>query len=389
MILFTSGFGEKYNFLILILSIQVISVPFDVQFLFKGEEKFKVIALRTIFIRLAILVCIFSFVKTENDTWIYALCISLATFIPNFIMSISILGKLRIPKFSELKFKKHIKPAILIFIPTLAVTIYSVFDKTMIGFLSENSDYENGCYEHAYKLNSIMTFMTTILSTVLVSRNANDYGKYGIDGIKQSLYFSSNFVWFMSLPLIVGNFVLARNLCSWYLGDGYIIVPELTWIMSIRFLTSGFTEVFGSQLFIVIGKEKYPLVAAICAAILNVSLNFLFIPIFGSIGAAITTAISETSIMLILAFFVIRGKYLSVKKILLMSWKYIISAAVMFPAVYFLNECFEYSWWSFIIVTITGMLVYFTCLLILRDSFIKLLFNGLKNIFRKKMTEEQ
>jgi len=386
-LLFSIGFGEKYNTLILILSLQVVAVPFDVQFLFRGEENFKIIAIRTIIIRLSILVSIFIFVKNENDTGIYALCVSLATLIPNILLSISALRRMGLPKIKELSFKRHMKPAFIIFVPTLAITINSAFDKTMIGFLAKNADYENGCYEHAYRLNSVMTFVTTILTAVLISRNSNEYSKNGVEGIRKNLYFSANYVWLIGLPLMVGNFVLAKNLCSWYLGDGYEIVPELTWIMSIRFIASGMTEVFGSQLFIVIGKEKYSMIAALTAAAINVALNFIMIPFLGAYGAAIATAVSEVVITLVLMFYVVRGKYLSIKKIAVLSWKYIIASAVMFVPIYFLNKAFDYSIWSFILVMVTGMVTYFITLLLLRDQFVRYRLVDLKLMLTRRKSD--
>ena len=72
-IAYTVGFGENYNYLILILSIQVIAIPFDIQFLFRGDEDFRAIAIRTILMRLVSLICIFVFVKDEGDLFFYTL----------------------------------------------------------------------------------------------------------------------------------------------------------------------------------------------------------------------------------------------------------------------------------------------------------------------------
>lgn len=368
-LLYTVGFGDNYNKLILILSIQVLAVPFDIQFLFRGQENFAAIAIRSIITKVIGLICVFCFVKQESDLWIYTLCMSLTVVGSNLIMWFSLKKNIFLINIHELKIFRHLKPAILIFLPTLAVTIYSVFDKTMIGILSENPDYENGCYEQAYKLNSIMLLLVTIISPVLVSRNSNDYSKNGIEEIRNNLYFACNYVFIIGTPLIVGNFVLSKNLCSWFLGDGYEEVPKLLNIMSIRFILSGFGEVFGNQLFIAIGKEKYPMIATFIAAFLNVGLNALLIPHIGAIGAAITTAISEAIVTVILILFVVKGKYLSIKKICAMVWKYLISAAIMFVPIYFMDKCLGYTIWSFILIAVSGGCVYGLVLLVLKDKF--------------------
>lgn len=377
-VLFTIGFGENYTRLILILSIQVIAIPFDIQYLFRGDEDFKTIAIKTIVLKLIGLACIFIFVKTENDTWIYCLCLSLSTLISNLIMWPVIFKRIRAVKIKDIKILKHFWPSFLIFLPTLAVTIYSVFDKTMIGLLAQNPDYQNGCYEQAYKLNSVALLLITVVSSVMVSRNAHDYSVGDFESVKRHIYFSSSYVWMLGLPLIVGFVVLSDNLCYWFLGDGYAEVPLLLMIMSVRFIASGFGVVFGDQLFIAIGKEKYPTIATVIAAVLNVVLNYWLIPIYGAIGAAITTAVSELLVTLILGILVCKGKYVSIKHIFALSWKYIIAAAVMFVPIYFIQKYMSYSVWTFLLITFVGIIIYGGILLLLRDKF---LITNLKNCF--------
>ena len=368
-ITFTVGFGENYNYLILILSIQVIAVPFDIQFLFRGDEDFRAIAIRTILMKVAALVCIFVFVKDEGDLWVYALLISVSTIAANIIMWPAIIKRISFIKPRELQLLRHIKPAFLIFLPTLAVTIYSVFDKTMIGLLAANPDYENGCYEQAYKLNSVALLLVTVISSVMISRNAHDYQTGDKDSLERHLYFACNYVWMIGVPLIVGFAVLSQNLSSWFLGDGYEEVPLLMQVMSVRFIASGFGVVFGDQLFIAIGKEKYPTIATLCAAGVNILLNYFLIPVLGATGAAIATAVCEVMVTAVLAFFAWRHKFLSLKKVLFSSWKYILSAGVMFVPIYFLQMYLGYSIWTFILITAVGAATYFVTLLLLRDKF--------------------
>lgn len=387
-ITFTVGFGENYNYLILILSIQVIAVPFDIQFLFRGDEDFRAIAMRTIVMKVAALVCIFVFVKDEGDLWVYALLISASTLGANLIMWPAIVRRISFVRPSELKLLRHIKPAFLIFLPTLAVTIYSVFDKTMIGLLAANPDYENGCYEQAYKLNSVALLLVTVISSVMISRNAHDYQAGDKDNLDKHLYFACNYVWMIGVPLIVGFAVLSENLSSWFLGDGYAEVPLLMKIMSVRFVVSGFGVVFGDQLFIAIGKEKYPTIATLCAAGVNILLNYFLIPVLGATGAAIATAGCEVLVTTVLAIFAWRHKFLSLKKVLISGWKYITAAAIMFVPIFFMQMYLGYSIWTFILITAVGVIVYFAMLLVFRDRFFidtaKNVMGSVKNKLKRK-----
>lgn len=365
-LIFTVGFGENYNLLILILSIQVITIPFDIQYLFRGEENFKSIAVRSIIMRLIGLVCIFIFVRTENDTWIYALCFAASVIISNLVMWPSIIKRIKPVAFRNLKLWRHLKPSLLIFLPTLAVTVYSIFDKTMIGLLAANPDYENGCYEQAYKINGVALLPVTIISSVMISRNAHDFREG--ESLEGHLGFAVNYVWMVGLPLIAGFAVLAGNLSSWFLGEGYAEVPLLLQIMSVRFVVSGMGVIFGDQLFIAIGREKYPTIATISAACVNLLLNFLLIPRYGALGAAIATAVCEVVVTTILAVFAIRQKFVTFKMLFGSCWRYFIATAVMFGAIFAMQYLLPYAIWSFALITLTGMALYAAVLFILRDS---------------------
>lgn len=381
-LIFTIGFGEKYNTLILILGIQLISCAFDIQFLFQGIEDFKSIAIRSILAKIIGLVGIFAFVKKENDLWIYVLCLSISVIVSTVLMWPRAIKMVRKVSLKSLNLKQHIIPSLLIFLPTLAITIYSVLDRTMIGLLASNPDYENGCYEQAYKMNSIILILVTIISPIMLPRNVYEYSKNNIEALKNNIYYASNYVWMIGLPLIAGVCVLGANLSSWFFGDGYLEVPLLLMIMSIRFVSSGFSEIFGTQLFIPIGKEKYLTFSVAVAALVNFGLNFIFIPWLGATGAAITTAIAEVIVAFMEAIFVYRMKIVSLRKILLSSWQYILGTILMFTAIFFLNKYLSYSILSFIIITIIGGIIYFAFLLIIKNNFLLLLINKVlkKNI---------
>ena len=383
-IIFTIGFGDKYNNLMFILSFQVAIIPFDIQFFFRGEENFKFIALKTILMKIIGLVFIFIFVRTENDTWIYALCLTLSVVFSNLLLWPSLVKKVVFIPIKEMNFKRHFLPSFFIFLPTLIITIYTVFDKTMIGFLSSNPDYDNGCYEQAYKINSVLLLFVTIISSVLVSRNASEYEKGGVEALNKNIGFACNYVWFIAIPLTIGTCLLSNNISTWLLGDGYAEVPLLLQIMSIRFVFNGFSEIFGNQFFIVIHKEKYSLYASIVAATINFGLNFLFIPMLGAIGAAITTIISEVIMTLVLFAFIIKNKYYSFSFIFRTCWKYLIAGAFLFIPVFFINRFMEYSVLSFLLATASGIFAYVSILLLLKDKFLFARINDIFSVIRKK-----
>lgn len=369
-IVFTIGFGSNYNAVILTLSIQVFSIMFDINFFYQGEENFKAIAIRNFLIKSLGLICVFVFVKTEDDVWIYALCLSLVTLFSYLVMWPSLFTKIRRIKVCEISLWKHIKPAMLFFLPTLAITIYVIFDKTMIGLLSNNPDYNNGCYEQAYKINTVGMVFISLPSTILGPRNAYEYQKGNYGKIQKNIRFSLSYVWMIGLPLIAGFLVLSDNICFWFLGEGYAEVPLLLRIMSLRFFLSGFSSIIFEQIFVIIGKEKYMTIATSISCFINVILNLLLIPEMGAVGAAITTTISEVIVLFILLFLAVRKKLLTIKELIVPSWRYLLSTAIMFFIIFFIQANLSYSITSFLVISVIGMIVYFVVLLCLKDNLV-------------------
>ena len=385
---FGNAFADKYTNLIMIMSIQVGAVVFDITFFYQGEENFKTLALRQIVLKLIGLILIFVFVKTESDTWIYALCLSLSTIFASLTLWISLFKKISFIHPNKLKFKHHIYPSFMIFLPTVAITIYSVFDKTMIGLLAKNPDYENGCYEQAYKLNGVILLIVTVISPILMPRNSHDYSSGNLVSLDRHLKFAINYVWMFGIPLIFGISSLAWNLSSWFLGSGYAEVPLLLCIMSVRFVVSGFSEIFGSQLFIAIGKEKYVSIATFIVAITNLILNYFFIPLWGATGAAIATAICEVICCLIEGVLAVKSGFISAKYLFLKSWKYLVSGLVMFAVIYTMQHFMTNEIWTFLVITLVGVIVYSLMLLLLRETFFTDIIKKGINIIKNKLHKQ-
>lgn len=378
LLLFLNCFGTKYNILLISSIGQIIIVGFDVLFLYQGIEDFKSISIRVMLTKIVSAVFIFIFVKSENDTWIYCLVTSLSNIFAVLCMWPKLFKIFSFKNVRDINLKKHIVPSLLIFLPTLSMTIYSVFDKTLIGLLSSNPDYDNGCYEQAYKINSLVLSIVTVISPVLIPRNAYDYSHGNFESLKEHLLFAFRYVMILGFPLIAGFYVLSGNLSSWFLGDGYTEVPIMLVIMSVRFISSGFYVIFSDQFFVAIGKEKYSSISTAIAASINVALNFVLIPKYGAVGAAITTAISEVLVTIILAVLFFRFKILSFKTILCSSWKYITSSLIMGLILFFIQSKMSYSIMSFSIIVLVGVVIYSILLLLLHDSFVFMILKMIK-----------
>ena len=70
----------------------------------------------------------------------------------------------------KIRLKKHIKESMVYFIITIAISLYTVLDKVLIGIIT-NDNYQNGYYEQANKIiNIAKTISFTSLNFVMGAR---------------------------------------------------------------------------------------------------------------------------------------------------------------------------------------------------------------------------
>ena len=142
---------KEYRPYFLVQTMTIVAVMFDISWFFGGFEQFKFIVIRNTIVKILGIGCLFIFIKEKSDLLLYIGLlaatgllgnISMWTYLPRFLVKID---------FKKLKVMRHFKETLVYFIPTIASSIYTVLDKTMIGAITNNSS-ENGYYEQATKI---------------------------------------------------------------------------------------------------------------------------------------------------------------------------------------------------------------------------------------------
>ena len=102
-------------------------------------------------------------------------------------------------------------------------------------------------------------------------------------------------------------------------------------------------------------------------AAVNFLCNMILIPRYSAIGAAIASVIAELLITGIQFVFI--RKEISVGKILVCAWKYLIAGGLMLAVLILENTKLVPSILNTCIMVLSGGVVYFAVLLVLRDEF--------------------
>lgn len=353
-----------------ILFLNIITVAFDVVWFFQGVEEFQKIVVRNFIFKFLGIAYLFLFVRTEDDVDLYILGNALTTF----LSAISLWGYL--PQYiqrinwSSLNIRYTFYQSIRLFIPTLAVSVYVVLDKIMLGIYT--SDYvENGNYEQAMKIAKMALMFIFSFAAVMTPRISYCFQKRDFDTIRTYMIKSYRFVWMIGLPVCFGLWGISSNFVPWFFGPGFDEVIDLIDILAILVPLQGFTIVSGGQYLVSIKEEGHFTYSVIAGAITNILLNLIFIPRFYALGASLASIIGELMVALVHLYYV--NRHISAMSIFISAKKYFVAAISMLIVLIIEDTFFIHSASiiSTMILTLSGALVYVIVLLWQKDDMIE------------------
>ena len=123
---------DFWLYFVLGLSVLLSCISFD--WFYQGVEDFKYITIRSIAIKLISIVCLFIFVRTQDDILPYAI-LTIAGTCGNNILNLIRIRKYVKLKISFLDCRKHTKGASVLFLGTIAVSLYTNLNSVMVGAL--------------------------------------------------------------------------------------------------------------------------------------------------------------------------------------------------------------------------------------------------------------
>lgn len=378
---FIFAINGEYSVYYKILLLELFANCLDISWFFQGLEEFKRTVSRNVIVKIISVICIFAFVKTSNDLikyfWIYVLStlignISLWAYLPKYLQKVNV---------KQLQIFKHLKPTISLFIPQIAIQIYTVLDKVMIGTIVPNKS-EVGFYEQSQKVIKMLLTIVTSLGTVMVPRMANTFIKGDNEKIQQYMKKSFNFVFLISIPMIFGIIAVSNNFVPLFFGNGYEKVSILMKTICPILLAIGLSNVIGTQYLLPTKRQKEYTISVVIGALVNFLINILLIKKYGALGASIGTVIAEICVTVTQFAFV--RKDIPIKELLNLLIKYILFGILMFIPIEIIGIIIKNNLTCIIVQVIIGTAVYIGCLFISKDELVYNIINRLKNKYVKK-----
>ncbi len=268
---------------------------------FRGFKNFRiynlleVLPVASIFVISMVLLYFFSFraiyLAAARLTVLSVACVVVLIYIKRHAKNLSIF---KMPRRKEtsvlLKFGVP-----LIFTMTF-MTIMKSMDRVMIGYFLETSNV--GIYSVAAGMPLMIGGMFAPISIVLLPTFSERRSKGESSELLLKEVFS--FLLFVSIPLIIFIILFSRNILQIVFGEEYILGAVVLSLTSVEIFLFGGIRLLGASVVASERTTKYALGMGI-AAVSNISMNIIFIPVWGIEGAALATVLS----FLILFFFIL------------------------------------------------------------------------------------
>lgn len=303
----------------------VISSAFDINWFFFGMEKFKITVTRNAIIKLLSVVSIFIFIHNPNDIYKYILIMTISTLLSQFALWPYLKKFIVFKKVKWIDIKKHYKPNLVLFIPVIAVSIYKIIDKIMLGYMTDMT--EVGYYENAEKIITMIESLIVAIGTVMLPRMTSIFAKNENKVEEKYFDISINAVIIYVWATIFGIIAIKDVFTQLYFGDGFEKTAVLLGYLAITIFFFGIGNVLRTQYLIPHHMDKIYINSAILGAIVNVLVNIILIPKYNSIGAAIGTICAEISVCLY-QFYKVRNE-IKINKYLINILYFFVSGGIM------------------------------------------------------------
>lgn len=372
----------RYRQLYEILVIYLFANMLDISWFFQGLENFKVCVIRNSLVKICSLILVFIFVKTKQDLYVYALILQLSTLLGNITFWPYISKLVKKIRIREVLFWRNWKEAFVYFVPTVATTIYTVLDKSMLEWIVGSAE-QNGFYDQAHKIEQILVVALLSIKVVFFPRLVNLFNTGRENEARNMILLSNRAILLLACPMTMGTLAISDYIVPLFLGEGYEPCILLLNVFSILFIVQGLDTSIGFTCLTATGKQKYFNGGVLLGALVNFFANIILINCFKSVGAAVASVIAET---VILGVFLYYGReYIDLK--ILFRWvsRYLCAAIIMYFTISGLKNFLECNWWTIAIMIVLGMGVYFGILVLGRDDIV---FETLKKYvvkFRRKV----
>ena len=268
-----------------------------IDWLYKGLEQYRFLAVLTVIYRMVYLALVVLMVRKPSDYIVYG---ALTVFGPLFVYLVYMVHAGRFISLRPLggyHFREHLNKIMVFFAMVCAVSVYTHLDTTMLGFLKTDTDV--GYYTVAVQVKTLLVSVVTSLGAVLMPRASyyieqkkwEEFHALGAKGL--------HFVILFAAPLVLYFLLFAKEGILFLSGASYLpsVVPMR--IIMPALMLIGLTNILGIQMLVPLGREKMVFYSVLTGAAVDFVLNLIWIPRYAASGAAAGTVVAEFAVLVV------------------------------------------------------------------------------------------
>ncbi len=263
----------------------------DISWFYYGLEQFKLTTLRSIAVRVLVIIGLFTFVKGPDDVVPYTCIMSVCFLLEQGVLFLFLHRYVRFRCVTWRDIVPHIVPNLKLFIPIMALNIYHWVDKLMLGTYCEHVDV--AYYEYAESIVNLPKGLLQALGTALMPRMAYLVARHYEQNCRAMLADAMELVSIIACGACFGIIGVAPVFIPLFLGPNYHPSILLAMELAVVMIPMSLSDLIQSQYLVPFKLDTTNMLCVSLGAVMNLILNSFLIPVYGPSGAVIATLGAE------------------------------------------------------------------------------------------------
>ena len=353
--LFLSIAGERLDngYIMALQGLWIVSALTDINWMLFGLEEFVISTVRNTAIKIVTIILVFCLVKTPQDLDRYILIMAGGQILSMVVIWPYAAKRISYIRVSIRNSLTHLKPLLYFFVPVMAMSVFHIMDKTMLGLMS--SEVESGYDYNVDRLGNIAIGVSLGINTVMLPRITNSIagGNTNVSGTLEKSY---ELVIASAIAISVGLAAIGPLFVPVFFGDSFMPCVDLISVFAVALIAKSISGCICNQCLIPMDEEKHYVRAVLAGAGINLVCNYFLIRRYAAMGATIGTVIAEIAVLIIV---LIKAREKSnMRRMGLDFLRYAVIGCVMFTAVRLVSSRMAHTWGNLLLVIALGGAVF-------------------------------
>ncbi len=288
--------GAQVSLLLLLQGISLFIAPADMSWILYARERMGPLSILSVGCAVLQAGCLLLFVRHPGDVYRYVLLplpfrFIVASFAIYYSSARGLLNWRRV-RFTLRGAGPFLRASLPIGLSMATVLLYYNFDNVLLGFM--RGDHAVGIYSTAYSLMLVPTFLNTATFNAYFPQLAR-VANQALEAQRLSAEVLRNMTW-IGCSLAFLGWATGRQVVTLVFGASYAESGRIFEWLCLDLVLVFFNMAYNQPL-VTWNHQRLALRCTVAGAIVNVALNLLLIPSFGSMGAVVATIAAEIAVL--------------------------------------------------------------------------------------------